>query len=62
MKKNKATRVFIGYFALGLVEKKLTPTVSLGTLFFAALFSDLAAATFNNGNLSLITFPPYASL
>jgi hypothetical protein len=33
--------MFIGHFAAGMAGKKLQPTISLGTLFFAAQFLDL---------------------
>lgn len=33
--------MFIGHFALGMAAKKVEPSVSLGTLFFAAQFLDL---------------------
>lgn len=33
--------MFIGHFALGFAAKRLSPEVSLGTLFFAAQFADI---------------------
>ena len=33
--------MFIGHFALGFAAKRVTPSVSLGTLFLAAQFADL---------------------
>lgn len=33
--------MFIGHFGIGFGAKKAAPTISLGTLFLAALFLDL---------------------